>query len=82
MDITITIPNAKLDEFRSGFLITCPIPLVNAAESGDPPDMVPEMNDKAWLKKVIRLHLFDLYRQGKRQLAKEAELIDEGVIGQ
>jgi hypothetical protein len=80
MDVTITIPNDKLDEFRLGFLKICPVPLVNVADPGDPPDMQPEMSELQWLKKVIRLNLFDKYKQGKALLARENEVVDEGVI--
>jgi hypothetical protein len=80
MDVTITIPNDKLDEFRLGFLKICPVPLVNVADPGDPLDMQPEMSELQWLKKVIRHGLLDKYRQGKMLLARESEDIDEGVI--
>jgi hypothetical protein len=53
---------------------------VNVADPGDPLDMQPEMSELQWLKKVIRLNLFDKYKQGKALLARENEVVDEGVI--
>jgi hypothetical protein len=80
MDVTVTIPNDKLAEFRTGFLKICPVPMKNMADPGDPPDMQPEMSELDWLKKVIRLTLFDKYKQGKAILARENEVVDEGVV--
>lgn len=68
VDVTITIPNSKIDEFKAGFLKAYP------NNEG--------LTDLQHIKKFIRKQLLDYYRHGKIQLARETtpENIDEGVV--
>jgi hypothetical protein len=80
IEITLRIPEAKIQEFRTGFLEVCPVPTENVANPGDPPDIQPKYTEKQWLKVVIRYSLIEKYREGKVKLAKDSAVIDETVV--
>jgi len=58
VDITITIPNNKVDEFKVGFLKAYP-------KSGGDTDLV-------HIKKFLREQLINYYRTGKILIAQQA----------
>ena len=71
--ITITIPDAKLTEFKSGFLKRQPVPVDN--DTGEP-----EMSENAWIKEWVKQQLLHYYKSGKKQLAQEAASIDQNIV--
>jgi hypothetical protein len=72
MDITITIPNAKVPDFKAGFLKRYPVPL---NEEG-----LPAMTEAQWLKTWIIQRLRFEYVEGKKQLAADAAVLEENEI--
>lgn len=62
--ITLTIDDAKLPEFKLGFLRSFPVPLNT--------DGTPQFTENAWIKRWAQLVLVDAYRQGKTLLAQDA----------
>lgn len=76
--ITLTILNEKLAEFKIGFLAMCPIPIDNDPESETYEQ--PLFTELQWLKEWIRRDVIRAYRHGKLKLAQEAAQVDEGVI--
>lgn len=76
--ITITIPGAKVQEFRTGFLAMCPVPTIQ--DPNDPATIIPQFTEKQWIKEWIIRDLKRAYRHGKRKLAREAAQIDDEVI--
>lgn len=77
-EIILTIPNEKLTEFRTGFLVMCPVPIDNDPESET--YRQPLFTELQWLKEWIRRDVIRAYKHGKIKLAQEAAQIDEGVI--
>ena len=78
MKITLTIPNEKLEEFRTGFLAMCPVPMIEDPEN--PGQQIPEFTELQWFKEWIIQDLKRAYRHGKKKLAKEAVQIDEDIL--
>jgi hypothetical protein len=75
MDVTITIPNAKLNEFKTGFLKENPVPIDE--ETG-----LPAMTEIQWLKAWIIGELKREYASGKRRIAIESSVVvieDNGI---
>ncbi len=72
MDIILTIPANKLNEFKTGFLKSKPVPLDD--------DGNPTMTEPKWFKFWIKERAMHQYREGKRQLAEENIVIVEDVI--
>ena len=64
VDITITVPQNKLNEFRTGFLRSNPIPLDENEQ--------PEFTELAWFKDVLMTFCREEYKRGKRSLAEDA----------
>lgn len=73
-NITITIPDEKISEFKKGFLKVQPVPL---DESDNP-----IMGENAWIKKFIKDILVSQYKAGKEELAIEQSptVVDEDII--
>lgn len=71
--ITLTIPDAKFEDFKEAFLKVNPIP-----ENAD--TQLPLFTENAWIKEWIKRILKKRYRQGKEQLAREAAVIDNDII--
>ena len=71
IQITITSPADKVQEFITGFLASRPIPLENG---------IPIYTVKEWVKKNIISETMEIYRHGKRLLAIQPAVIDEDVI--
>jgi len=83
IEITIVIPVAFIDDFRSWFLRDKPIPLMdNPAYLDDPnqPAMVDAFMEKVWFKKVIRKYVFKVLKKGKILLNKDAIVVDPNMI--
>ena len=85
--ITIVIPEAKIAEFRAGFLAKDPVPLIKdisyVLDPNNPSDFVPfipKYTEKQWIHRWIRLKLFRAYSYGKDKLAKLAATKDKDVI--
>lgn len=58
VDITITIPDDKVDEFKEYFLYLNPIPLDDEGE--------PKYTLLNWFKQWLYEKIIEQYRQGKR----------------
>ena len=85
--ITIVIPEAKVADFRAGFLAKDPVPLIKdisyVLDPNDPNDFVPfipQYTEKKWITRWIRLKLLRAYYYGKDRLAKQAAIKDPDVI--
>lgn len=79
--ITLTIPENKIEDFRSGFLATCPIPMtIDPNNSEDPMSMIPEFTEKQWIKEWLKRKVIRAYKHGKKQLAEKTAIIDEDLI--
>lgn len=75
MDITITIDDAKVDEFKEAFLTVYPAP--HDLETGEQ-----LMADNPWIKKRIVTWLKSRFRKGKRKLylQKQATIAEPEFI--
>lgn len=62
--ITYTIPDAKLAEFKSGFLRIYRVP---SDEYGDP-----SMTESEWIKEWGKRQFINAYKEGKKQIAQQA----------
>lgn len=62
--ITFTIPDAKLSEFKTGFLKARPVPLNPSGE--------PTMTENQWIKKCGKEFYYRSYYRGKRLLWAES----------
>ena len=78
MEITITIPNAKLNEFKTGFLAQLPIPQVPIEEDSE--EMENAYTELQWFKKHLIEYAILEYRRGKTKLAREAAEIDTNIL--
>jgi len=65
VNITFTIPEAKVPSFRAGFLKVHPVPLDE--ETGEP-----TMGEAAWFKERVRKWVVVQVHIGNRQIAEEA----------
>ena len=79
MEITITIPDAKLNEFKTGFLAQLPIPQIPIEEGSE--GMKDAYTELQWFKKHLIEYAILEYRRGKTKLAREAALIDTNILG-
>jgi len=57
MQITFTIPDEKVKEFKGAFLRIYPVP--------------EDMNENMWIKQCIKRMIYSVYEQGKQQLFQE-----------
>ena len=85
--ITVTkkIPDAKLADFRAGFLAKIPVPQIQDPdwvdpEDGTPPDMINAYGDLQHFANVLEAYYKQVYYTGKKRLAKLSAIIDDGVI--
>ena len=77
--ITLTIPDAKVADFETGFLAKCPVPMIgNPANPTGP--YIPEFTDKQWIKEWLKRQAVRAYKHGKQDLAEAAAIIDSDVI--
>lgn len=69
MQITFTISNEKVKEFKTAFLQIYPVP--------------EDTNENLWIKKCIKRMIFSIYEQGKQQIFLEQNkpIYDENIIG-
>jgi len=70
-EITYTIPDEKLDEFKECFLLAEPKP---TEIDGEP------ISDNAWIKKWGRMKFMQAYIKGKLIKAKQSMEIDKEII--
>ena len=80
--IELIIPNAKVADFRLGFLKEHPVPFtfVLDGEGNPTTEKLYTYTDLKWFKKVIAGYAIREYKQGKKKLAYEALAIDENII--
>jgi hypothetical protein len=71
--VTITIPDAKLAEFKVGFLKCNPVP--TDEDTGDP-----LFTEDAWMKEWARREYLKMYSRGKRQIATETATLDNDIV--
>ena len=72
VQIILTIPDEKIEEFKLGFLKEYPVPL---DKNGDPLYSV-----IVWVKKIIIDFIITGYCRGKKRLAFEMADIIESII--
>ena len=71
-EITINIPDDKINEFAAGFFAILPVPTVNE---------VPTMTKVEWVKDCIKKRfLFKVYESGKKKLAGLNVQVDQDII--
>jgi len=70
--ITINLNDAKLDEFKKGFLVFNPIPKDD--------DGNPTMTFEQHIKQILKNELITMYQAGKTKLVAEAVLVDNDII--
>ncbi len=63
INLTITIPDGKVNEFRTGFLKADPLP--------------DGITEKDWLLQCIERYLVQRYRKGKLLISQEAAQFDD-----
>ena len=78
MDLTITIPDEKVNDFKAGFLAKCPIPMIEDPDNEG--ETIPEFTPKQWIKEWIRRDVLRAYRFGRKMLAEADAVIDEEII--
>ena len=66
MDITITVPDNNLDDFKAGFLKAMP------KEDG--------VGNLAHFETCLKRYARNKYKQGKRMLAEEAVNINDNIM--
>ena len=68
MQITFTISDEKISEFKSAFLQIYPVP--------------EDTNENQWIKRCIKRMIFSVYEQGKQQIFFEQNkpVYDENII--
>ena len=71
--VIYTIPDAKLDEFKTGFLAFVPVP---TNDDGDP-----IMTESQWIKRCGKIYFINAYKKGKMILAHKAIEFTENIIG-
>lgn len=74
--ITLMIQNSKLTEFKTGFLATHPVPVVEGPKG----ELVPKFTEAQWIKEWTKRQLLGAYKHGKRKLAQKAAQVDEEII--
>lgn len=62
--ITITIPDNKINQYKTWFLAYNPVPV--------PTDGSPQMSDMAWIKLCLKNYLLNQCKSGENKLATEA----------
>ena len=87
--ITLTIPAAKVADFRAGFLAEKPVPQIQQEVEGVPqwddedetiPTMVNQYTEKQWFTLNLINYAKKIYRRGKNKLATQAAVIDNDVM--
>ena len=80
--ITLTIPAAKVADFKEAFLREHPVPMeaVLDEEGNRTGETQPRYTDKQWIKMRIKSYVMGEYREGKRKLSNDAAVIDEDII--
>jgi len=74
-ELTYQIDNAKLEEFKEGFLKE--YPNTETDSEGDP-----LYTDNEWIKEWGKRKFLSAYRNGKRKILAEGDAgIDEDIIG-
>lgn len=71
--ITLTIPDAKFDEFKEAFIKINPIPT-------DPDTELPLYTENAWVKQWVLNTIKERYKQGGEELAREVAIIDNDIV--
>ena len=72
--VTFTIDDANLAEFKTGFLRTRPVPLDTSGN--------PTMTENNWIREFGRRVYMNQYRRGKQEIAETATVpvVDETII--
>ena len=71
--MTLTIPDAKFNEFKEAFLVMNPVPV-------NPDTELPLFTDGEWIKEWIIRIVKKRYKQGREELARRKVVVDNGVI--
>ena len=74
MQITFTIPDNKIDEFKSAFLQIYPVPA--------PIDEEEPIDTNVWIKRCVKRMIFSVYEQGRQKIFREQNkpTFDEGIV--
>jgi len=70
--ITITLNDSKLTEFKTGFLAFCPIPKDDKGK--------PIVTFEAWVKSYLKEQLISVYKSGKIKLAATEVTVEDDLI--
>ena len=70
--ITFTIDDSKLAEFKEGFLARNPTPLDDEGEI--------QFTDNQWLKEWGKRQYIKAYTRGKGKLAEKAVILEDNII--
>jgi len=73
VNITLTIPTDKINEFKLGFLKHLPIPIDE--DTGEP-----LFTELEWFTEALVRYAKQVYRRGKQKIAAEEYFVDDGVI--
>lgn len=71
--ITLTISDAKYNEFKEAFLKVSPIPT-------NPDTELPLYTENQWVKEWIIRLIRKRYKQGREELARKTAVIDDNII--
>lgn len=78
--ITLTIPAAKVAQFRAGFLREHPVPQIRTVDANGLPVMENQYTDKQWFKKVVVDYANREAKHGNDKIAKEAAANDSNIM--
>ena len=71
-DITFTIPDNKLADFKAGFLRAIPVPVEI--------DGTPRYGENEWIKLCGKNRYVEAYRRGKKLIAEDSAQTDNEII--
>ena len=83
VEITITIPAAKVPAFREAFLAYLPVPIEEIYDPNDPDVSLgtqPKYTEKQWIRQSIIDWLFRYIRKGRIEIARLATVSDPNAI--
>ena len=83
VEITITIPAAKVQDFRTAFLVYLPIPTVEVYDPNEPGVAIatePKYGEKVWIKRCIIDWLKRCYRKGKIKISQQTTITDPNIV--
>lgn len=80
IEITFRLPNAKAQEFLSGFLEMQPIPTIHEPNGEPNTPEIPQYTAKQWIKMCGVRYYMRVYRNGKDRLAARTAIKDPNIF--